>query len=373
MKRLKKFFDTPWKAVVSCLCILAAVGLLGTGTVYAAGAVAKNNSIGAVNAQNYAFADAGIDPASVDFVKADFSFEQGQFIYEVKFAVDETEYEYWIKASDGTVLKKELEQERNNGTDKVITAKITLEDAKKAALNDAGLAASQVTFIKEKLDWDSGIAVYDIEFYTSNTKFEYEINADTGVVYSKSKEITRNPETVSSGQSEVQSQPVQQVSSEPQQGENTAPNGQISIETAKGNVLSDAGVESSAATFTKVKLEYDDGIAIYEIKFYTAAHQYEYELNAVTGKIVSKDMEAFKTSNGNPGETSYIGVEKAKELAASHAGYPVSELIFEKVELDRDDGFSIYEIEFYHGYSEYEYKINAVTGEIMEYDASHID
>ena len=32
--------------------------------------------------------------------------EQGQFIYEVEFLANGTEYEYWIKASDGSIVKK---------------------------------------------------------------------------------------------------------------------------------------------------------------------------------------------------------------------------------------------------------------------------
>lgn len=64
MKKIKSFFETPKKAVLSCLCILAAIALVGVGTVYAVRAVSRGNSIGTQSAQNFAFADAGVDPAS---------------------------------------------------------------------------------------------------------------------------------------------------------------------------------------------------------------------------------------------------------------------------------------------------------------------
>ena len=65
-------------------CAAAALALLGTGTVFAAGSIAEKSSIGAGNAINFAFADAGIDPVSATDVEADFDYEQGQFIYDVE-------------------------------------------------------------------------------------------------------------------------------------------------------------------------------------------------------------------------------------------------------------------------------------------------
>lgn len=66
---------------------------------------------------------------------------------------------------------------------------ITLEEAKAAALNAAGLSESDVTFTKAKLDYDDGILVYDIEFRYGTTEYEYEINAATGAVVSYDVDI----------------------------------------------------------------------------------------------------------------------------------------------------------------------------------------
>ena len=71
----------------------------------------------------------------------------------------------------------------------------TIDAAKAAALADAGLAESDVTFTKEKLDWDEGIAVYDIEFLTADTEYDYEIDAATGAVLDKSAELLRPNES----------------------------------------------------------------------------------------------------------------------------------------------------------------------------------
>lgn len=51
----------------------------------------------------------GVDPVSAQITKIEFDYEQGQFVYEIEFVAEGTEYEYWIKASDGSVVKKEIE------------------------------------------------------------------------------------------------------------------------------------------------------------------------------------------------------------------------------------------------------------------------
>jgi len=57
------------------------------------------------------------------------------------------------------------------------------EAAKAAALAHAGLKAADVTFVKCKLDWENGVQVYDVEFFTQDGReYDYEINAATGDV-----------------------------------------------------------------------------------------------------------------------------------------------------------------------------------------------
>jgi len=62
-------------------------------------------------------------------------------------------------------------------------AGISAEDAKTIALQHAGLAADQVTFMKSELDRENGNKVYDIEFYTQDRKeYDYEIHSQTGEI-----------------------------------------------------------------------------------------------------------------------------------------------------------------------------------------------
>ncbi len=131
-------------------------------------------------------------------------------------------------------------------------------------------------------------------------------------------------------------------------------------------------------------LDTDDGITEYDIKFCDGTYEYEYEINAVTGKVISAEKEksdcnhhndnASGTGNGNGtgagnGSTeSIITASKAKSIALSDAGLKASEVSFIKVERDSDDGITVYEVEFVKGNVEYEYEINAKTGKIISRD-----
>lgn len=400
MTKIKKMFSTPKKAVVTIACILAILVAMGAGTVYIAGTIAESSSIGAENAMNFAFADAGVDPVDARNIETEFEFKQGQFVYEVKFVANSSEYKYWIKASNGSVVKKEVEIISDAGNT-TLTATVTLDEAKDVALDDAGLTSSEVIFTKAKLDMENGISVYDIEFYAKSTEYEYEINANTGDVYSKSKEThventpdtSKNPEKdktkdelnqqtieekkptnneqTTTGSHQTANNEQTTTAGDSKGDKNQLPNSaQISLDTAKEKAITDAGISSSEVYYTKGKLDHDDGILVYDIEFYTSTHKYEYEIDANTGEVHSKSVEVIQTNTGNNGNNNgnYIGIEKAKAIAVSHSGFSVTDVVFSKAKLDHDDGIVVYDIEFYKNGMEYEYEINAITGEILEYD-----
>lgn len=59
---------------------------------------------------------------------------------------------------------------------------ITLEQAKAAALKAAGMTEGQVTFTKQKQDYDDGMPEYEIEFVANNMKYEFDISGVNGAV-----------------------------------------------------------------------------------------------------------------------------------------------------------------------------------------------
>lgn len=66
---------------------------------------------------------------------------------------------------------------------------ITEQQALDIALNNAGLEESQVQLMKNELDYDDGVAIYEIEFIGQDSKeYEYEISATTGDILSYESE-----------------------------------------------------------------------------------------------------------------------------------------------------------------------------------------
>ena len=64
-------------------------------------------------------------------------------------------------------------------------------------------------------------------------------------------------------------------------------------------------------------------------------------------------------------QSSYIGEDRAKETAVNNAGFAVDDVTNLKCELDTDDGTVHYDVEFKKDGNEYDYDINATTGDIM--------
>lgn len=69
------------------------------------------------------------------------------------------------------------------------TAKITKEEAKKIALKDAGITENEIRDFEIELDRDNGILKYEISFEKGNDDYDYDIDANTGKIINKEKDI----------------------------------------------------------------------------------------------------------------------------------------------------------------------------------------
>lgn len=164
------------------------------------------------------------------------------------------------------------------------SADIGVEKAKEIAMSHAGVSAGSVSFVKAKLDHEDGVKVYDIEFYSGNIEYDYEINAATGAIVSFDQDIENYA---------VHTQPAAptQAATQPQTAAPTQAQtaSVISVDKAKQIALSHAGV--SGASFTKVKLDTDDGVRVYEIEFKVGNVEYDYDIDASSGAIISSSSE----------------------------------------------------------------------------------
>ena len=79
--------------------------------------------------------------------------------------------------------------------------------------------------------------------------------------------------------------------------------------------------------------------------------------------IDDDDYDPAYSKDGKP--SSYITLEKAKEIALTQANIDIADAVFDDKEFDHDDGTPIFELEFTADGNEYEYDIHAVTGKVM--------
>ena len=218
--------------------------------------------------------------------------------------------------------------------------KISKEVATNIALDYANIDKKDASYIK----LEKGDNIYEIEFNDKNYKYEIEVDSKTGNVIRYEKDI---------------------ISKSPISNNNNI----ISEEEAIKIATDYLNIKIENVSFTKNKLDYDDGTLIYELEFYYNDTDYEFNINAYTKEIinVSIDSNDYSTNNSD----NYIELEKAKELVKNHS--KKDNIFFVKAEFDFDNKTPIYELEFYDNNKKYEYEVNASTGNIIKYEISNID
>ena len=137
-----------------------------------------------------------------------------------------------------------------------------------------------------------------------------------------------------------------------------------------------AGTAALDSVTAEVDSELDESPAHYEVELHTAWGEFEYLVDAYTGKVLSGQKDLLATAPAGdeaakptaPSGGADIGHAKAKSIALNHAGVSENEAYDMEIELDDEDGTLVYEVEFKSGNMEYSYEINAATGAILEHE-----
>ena len=135
-----------------------------------------------------------------------------------------------------------------------------------------------------------------------------------------------------------------------------------------------AGTAALDSVTAEVDSELDESPAHYEVELHTAWGEFEYLVDAYTGKVLSgqKDLLATAPAGDETAKPTApsgdIGHAKAKSIALNHAGVSENEAYDMEIELDDEDGTLVYEVEFKSGNMEYSYEINAATGAILTHE-----
>ena len=348
--------------------------------------VSVSKFISLEEAKKIALKDAKLDELvqKIVFTREELSRNQGKPCYLLEFYTGTNQYFYQIDAKSGSII--------------YAGKYITLSEAKKIALDDAG-CKDKVSFTEETLV-SGGIKTpyYRLVFADTKTQWTYRIDAVLGTVLEKQqKEIVTTDF--------------------------------ISLEEAKAIALKDAGLDDATQkiVFTKEELSRNSGKPCYILEFYTAKKQYSYKVDAKNGSIieayhfilladakkialddagVSEKVTfteetlvadgikspyyyfAFESASARwtykinavlgvimdktcdkiiPSAPEFIGLEKAKQIALDDAGLDeaTQKIVFTKEVLSRNSGKPCYILEFYTDKCAYSYKVDAVSGDII--------
>lgn len=219
------------------------------------GSPSKNKYISVNEVKNIVFKSAGVKENSVSNLEIEFDYDDSIMVYDVEFISNNIEYDYEVDAISGKIVKSEIEN-NNKSNDNVSNNYLSKNRIKDIAIKKAN--------VKDYYDYDiefeykSGKAIYEVEFETNDKEYDIEIDALSGNII----------------KCEVENKKV-----------NT--NNVISKEKAKNIALNNAKVTN----YYDYEIEFDSDDGIYEISFETSTKEYEYEINAITGKILAREID----------------------------------------------------------------------------------
>ena len=248
------------------------------------------------------------------------------------------------------------------------TAKISMEQAQTAALDAANIEAVDADISSATLSEVAGVICYKVEFTSGDHAYSYSINAENGEVLEASYR-DKNAAPADSTQTDT---PASGATSTPAQITPSTSTSTGAVDEAKAQeiALAHAGIKAADATITKSKLDYDDGRQVYELEWYANGAKYDYEVAVATGEIVNSGYEA-KTVVGT-GNSATVSEATAKQTALARVSGAVEKDIYEW-KLDYDDGRPEYEGKIIYGGTEYEFTIDAASGNITEWDAEALN
>lgn len=296
--------------------------------------------IGLEKAKEIAIAKAG----GGDVVSIELDVDDGVMVYEGELIYNNVEYDFDINALDGTILKWE---EDRNGVNIDTSNVIGKARAKEIILAKA--PGAEIT--KLVLDEDDGILYYEGYARVDGKLYEFEVKADDGVIRKWELEYDNSSNNNSGSGSTSTPKPT------------TAPSTAISMDDARALVLE----KVPGATIVKIEQDYDDGRKIYEGEAYKGSTEYDFEIDAATGKFIKweQDWNDDHHDDDHHNNTSgLISAEKAEQAVLNK----LPGATIRSMELDEDDGYYCYEGEAYKNGVEYEFVIDAYSGKILEWE-----
>ena len=237
-------------------------------------------------------------------------------------------------------------------TQNVQLSPIGLDAAKLAAIEAAGINVSDVVIEEVELEERNGQKYYSVDFEVNGKDYEIIVDALTGEIISSNIPSSVQPAEADAPQAKQADAPKENPApqpaaeakaeepkdepkadskaSEPAPKSDSKASSVISEAKAKEIALNHAGLKESEVSFVKVKLDWDDGRQEYEVDFYKDNMDYDYEIDAVSGAILSADKEVEDDARPAVKEESKKEESKPAASPAPKAEKPVASVTFAK-------------------------------------------
>ena len=169
------------------------------------------------------------------------------------------------------------------------------EEAKKIALEDAGVQESDTTRMKISQDQDDGSLQYDVQFTVAEKEYDYEINGTNGTILSADVETTGGNAVQSQAGSNGDTAQNQTNSGNTANTANESGTSGANVAVSEADAKAAALERVSGATEADIRmeLELDDGYYVYEGDIIYQQKEYEFEIDARTGKFLKWSEERY--------------------------------------------------------------------------------
>ena len=286
---MAKIFKNKYLLTIATVIIFGLT--IALGSLYAKDRIERNDLLNESDAVKFAYVDAGISPKTAPSYEAKLLKEDGIYVYKVVISSEDTRYNYTIAANNGEVISSESAKIAQNKKDGSSSRDTTGIEENAANINDSNkadpLEKNGKNIISNAKSKDKPNANKTADNQTTGSKVENDVAENDKPAKGKS-DVKNVADNESNNTSSGKTSTVSEVA---------ASRHYISMDKAKSITLKDSGLRSSFVTFEKALLKKDDGKIIYEIEFFTSTYEYEYEVDAYTGAILSKDVDPLSPSD----------------------------------------------------------------------------
>ncbi len=236
---------------------------------------------------------------------------------------------------------------------------------------------SKVVFVKLELAWEGNIPVYQMEFISDEAVYKYAINAIDGswmeTEEEKENATSTRPQTI---YSTLPGGGTTATSARPSTTTTAWMDSFIGEEKAKAIALKEreeAGADPAEAKNVTVKLYYNGEKSVYIVTFVIGDVRYCHDIHAVSGKIIKVDKTPISTTSTTA--TTTAGPYISRELAINRAVLNIDQSERDDIvvstfyaHLHDDQAPPYWRVEFHTDTTRYEYKIHAVSGEVLSHE-----